>query len=282
KAAEAEPYYKEALERSRGLKDEPNQVMINMLGAMGTLKNEQGKFEEAEKFGREALELNREAHGNDHQDTLASMGNLATALKAQGKLAEAEPLMRETLERRRKLLGQDHPQTLVAMSELEVLLQAQGKLEEAEPLCREALEKQLKIFGYESLDTMISVNSLGGLLIAQKKYGEAVSVMAPGQDAARKTLDGTARLHRYLLNLGKARAGVGQFASAEGTLIEAQARAVKVRGATHKDTKACEQALVDLYVAWEKSEPGKGHAGKAAEWRATFDASPPPPSVDKK
>ncbi|MFO0860067.1 MAG: serine/threonine-protein kinase [Phycisphaerales bacterium] len=282
KVAEAEPYYKEALERSRGLKDEPNQVMINMLGAMGTLKNEQGKFEEAEKFGREALELNREAHGNDHQDTLASMGNLATALKAQGKLAEAEPLMRETLERRRKLLGQDHPQTLVAMSELEVLLQAQGKLEEAEPLCREALEKQLKIFGYESLDTMISVNSLGGLLIAQKKYGEAVSVMAPGQDAARKTLDGTARLHRYLLNLGKARAGVGQFASAEGTLIEAQARAVKVRGATHKDTKSCEQALVDLYVAWEKSEPGKGHAGKAAEWRAKFDASPPPPSVDKK
>ncbi len=284
KAAEAEPYYKEALERSRKLTDKPNQVMMNMLGAMGTLKNEQGKFEEAEKFGREALELNRKAHGNDHQDTLTSMGNLATALKAQGKLAEAEPLMRETLERRRRLLGEDHPHTLVAMSELEVLLQVQGKLDEAEPLCREALEKQLKVFGLDNLDTMISLNSLGGLLLTQKKYDEAVKVMAPGEEPAHNVLDGTARLHRFLLNLGKARAGVGagEFASAEKTLIEAQSRSAKMRGEAHKDTKACDQALIDLYTAWNTAQPGKGYDAKATEWKAKLDAAQAAPEPAKK
>jgi serine/threonine protein kinase/tetratricopeptide (TPR) repeat protein len=273
RAAEAEPYYIEALERSRKLKDEPNQVMIMMLGSMATLLNEQGKYIEAEKLNREGLELNRRAHGNDHKDTLVSIGNIGTVLKAQGKYAEAEPFMREAVEGRRRVLGGEHPDTLVAISEFEILLQAQGKLDEAEPLCREVLEKQLKMFGYESVDTLISVNSLGGLLIAKRKYDEALNVMAPGEAAGRKTLDGTARLHRFLLNLGKARAGTGEFANAEGALIEAHARAVKVRGETHKDTRGCEQALVDLYVAWEKSEPGKGQSEKAELWKVRLKAA---------
>ncbi|MBL8886999.1 MAG: tetratricopeptide repeat protein [Phycisphaerales bacterium] len=273
RAAEAEPYYIEALERSRKLKDEPNRVMIMMLGSMATLLNEQGKYIEAEKLNREGLELNRRAHGSDHKDTLVSIGNIGTVLKAQGKYAEAEPFMREAVEGRRRVLGGEHPDTLVAISEFEILLQAQGKIDEAEPLCREVLEKQLKLFGYESVDTLISVNSLGGLLIAQKKYEEAAKVMAPGEDAARKTLDGTARLHRFLLNLGKARAGMGEFAMAEKILLEARERAAKVRGENHKDTRACEKGLVELYTAWDAAAPGKGMDAKAELWKARLKAA---------
>ncbi|MBS0191964.1 MAG: tetratricopeptide repeat protein [Phycisphaerales bacterium] len=282
RAAEAEPLYAEGLERSRKLTDKPNQVLINMLGAIGTLKNEQGKFEEAEKYDREALELNRAAHGSDHQDTLSALGNLATALKAQGKLAEAEPLMRETLERRRKLLGEDHSHTLVAMSELEVLLQAQGKVAEAEPICRAVLAKQIKAFGYENLDTLISVNSLGGLLLKQAKdipspakYKEALDVMSPGESAAHTTLKGTPRLHRYLLNLGKARSGTGDFAGAEKNLLDARARSAKMRGESHKDTKSCDEAIVLMYEEWEKAEPGAGKKEKAAEWKARLSTQQP-------
>ena len=136
------------------------------------------------------------------------------------------------------------------------------------------------MFGYESVDTLISVNSLGGLLIAKKKYDEAAKVLTPGEGAARQTLDGTARLHRFLLNLGKARAGMGEFASAEGTLMEAHARAAKVRGETHKDTRGCEQAMVDLYGAWEKSEPG--HEGKMLEWKRKLEAAQKAPDPLKK
>lgn len=273
KPMEAEPYYKEALERSRRLKDEPNDPMINMLGSMATLLNEQGKYEEAERLNREALELNRRAYGNDHKNTLVSIGNIGTVLKAQGKYAEAEPFMREAVEGRRRVLGGEHPDTMVAISELEILLQAQGKLDEAEPLAREVLEKQLKMFGYESVDTLISVNSLSGLLLAKQRNKEALETMAPAEAAARAVLGGTARRHRFLLNLGTARCRVGDFAAAEATLLEAQEAAEKSRGAGHRDTRNCNQALIDLYAASDAAQPGKGYGAKAIEWRTRLEAS---------
>jgi serine/threonine protein kinase len=273
KPMEAEPYYKEALERSRRLKDEPNDVMINMLGSMATLLNEQGKYVEAEKMNREGLELNRRAHGNDHKNTLVSIGNIGTVLKAQGKYAEAEPFMREAVEGRRRVLGGEHPDTMVAISELEILLQAQGKLDEAEPLCREVLEKQLKLFGYESVDTLISVNSLGGLLLAKQRNTEALQTMVPAEAAARHVLAGSARKHRFLLNLGTAQSRVGEFPAAEATLIEAHSTAVKSRGEIHKDARNCSQALIDLYTAWDAAEPGKGYQAKAIEWRGKLEAA---------
>jgi tetratricopeptide (TPR) repeat protein len=256
--------------------------MITMLGSMATLLNEQGKYIEAEKLNREALELNRRAHGNDHKDTLVSIGNIGTVLKAQGKYAEAEPFMREAVDGRRRVLGGEHPDTLVAISEFEILLQTQGKIDEAEPLCREVLEKQLKLFGYESLDTLISVNSLGGLLLAKQRNKEAMETLAPGETAARQTLAGSARLHRFLLNLGNAQCRVGEFAVAEATLIDAQAIAVKVRGEKHKDTHGCNQALVDLYTAWHAAAPGKDYDAKAAQWKATLGAAEAAGSSDKK
>jgi serine/threonine protein kinase len=282
KPMEAEPYYKEALERSRRLKDEPNDVMINMLGSMATLLNEQGKYVEAEKMNREGLELNRRAHGNDHKNTLVSIGNIGTVLKAQGKYAEAEPFMREAVEGRRRVLGGEHPDTMVAISELEILLQAQGKLDEAEPLCREVLEKQLKLFGYESVDTLISVNSLGGLLLAKQQNKEALATLAPGEAAARKTLAGSARLHRFLWNLGNAQCRVGEFAAAEKTLVEAQGIAAKMRGAGHKDTRNCNQALIDLYSSWDLAAPGSGYGDKSKEWKTKLDAAAPPADPIKK
>jgi hypothetical protein len=33
------------------------------------------------------------------------------------------------------------------------------------------------------------------------------------------------------------------------------------------------QALIDLYTAWDKAEPGKGYDTKAAEWHAKLDAA---------
>ena len=37
---------------------------------------------------------------------------------------------------------------------------------------------------------------------------------------------------------------------------------------------------MDLYTAWDKAEPGKGYAAKAANWKAKLDAAATAP--DKK
>lgn len=183
--------------------------------------------------------------------------------------------MREAVEGRRRVLGGEHPDTLVAISELEILLQARGKLDEAEPLAREVLEKQLKVFGYDSLDTLISVNSMGVLLLAQGKNVEALATLAPAEAPARQTLAGSARLHRFLLNLGNAKARSGNFVGAETTLVEAREAAAQLRGENHNDTRRCAQALVDLYTAWHAAAPGKDYDAKAAKWKATLDAAAP-------
>ncbi|MFN9977196.1 MAG: hypothetical protein ACK58T_45570, partial [Phycisphaerae bacterium] len=143
----------------------------------------------------------------------------------------------------------------------------------AEPLAREVLEKQLKLFGYESLDTLISVNSLGGLLLAKQKNREALETLAPAEAAARQVLGSSARKHRFLLNLGTAQGRTGDFAEGEATLLEAQSAAVKSRGESHKDTRSCNQALIDLYAAWDAAQPGKGYDAKVVEWRTKLEAA---------
>jgi hypothetical protein len=87
------------------------------------------------------------------------------------------------------------------------------------------------------------------------------------------------RLADFLTGFGRARVGVGfdadGFKFAESNLLAAHPiyLAAKDRGPTHKDTLAGVQAIVDLYTAWDKAEPGKGYDAKAAEWKAKL---PPP------
>jgi non-specific serine/threonine protein kinase/serine/threonine-protein kinase len=180
------------------------------------------------------------------------------------------------LEKRRRVLGEEHPDTLLSISNMGVLLRAQGKLDQAEPYYREALEKRRRVLGEEHPDTLASVSSMVRLNVDQSKPREALDLATPYEPAARKqfTRGNSRRLADFLTALGLARVGVGydaeRFKLAEANLLEAHSiyLAAKDRGPTHKDTLECVQALVDLYTAWDKAEPGKGFDAKAAEWKA--------------
>ena len=118
-------------------------------------------------------------------------------------------------------------------------------------------------------ETLISTNSLGGLLVATSRFNEANALLAPAEEAAEKAFVGGNghRLASSLLNLGKARAALGEFASAKGNLVEAQGIFAQTRGPAHEATRDCTQALIDLYDAWHAAEPGDGHDLNAVEWR---------------
>jgi tetratricopeptide (TPR) repeat protein len=204
------------------------------------------------------------------------MNNMGFLLQGQGKLDQAEPYYREALEKRRRVLGEEHPNTLISISNMGFLLHSQGNFAEAEPYVREALEKSRRVLGDEHPSTLGSIGSLGGLLRAQGKHQEAIDLLAPAEATARKKFIGgnARRLAGFLTTLGRARVGLGydaeRFKLAEAELLEAHPifLAAKDRGPTHKDTLECVQALVDLYTAWDKAEPGKGFGAKAAEWKA--------------
>ena len=108
--AEAEPFYRRALEgRDRTLgRDHPS--TLTSVGNLGVLLKEQGKLAEAEPFYRRALEGQERTLGRDHLHTMTSVSNVGGLLREQGKLAEAEPFYRRALEGQERTLGRDHLQ----------------------------------------------------------------------------------------------------------------------------------------------------------------------------
>ena len=92
KLAEAEPYYREALEKRRRVLGEEHPDTLSSINNMGLLLRDQGKLDQAEPYYSEALEKSRRVLGEEHPDTLTSMSNLAGTLSDQGDLVGARSL----------------------------------------------------------------------------------------------------------------------------------------------------------------------------------------------
>jgi serine/threonine protein kinase/Tfp pilus assembly protein PilF len=274
RVAEAEPLLREGLAKYQRVLGELHPDTLAAKNNLGILLQDQQKLADAEPLLREALAARRLVLGEDHADTLGSIGNLGRLLMAQARYAEAEIHLAEALDKKRRLRGDDNPDTLTSINNFGALLQSQGKLREAEPYFREAMEKCRRVLGAEHPNTMITTINTGTVVAGQKRYAEAVELLAPAEPIARQAFTGAygAWLARLLLNLGRARGGLGEFAAAERGLLEAQPLFEQTLGPKHRDTRGCAQAVVELYVAWDQAEPGKGHDAKAASWRSKLDA----------
>jgi non-specific serine/threonine protein kinase/serine/threonine-protein kinase len=93
KLAEAEPYWREALEKSRRVLGEEHPNTLIFMNNMGFLLQAQGKLDQAEPYYREALEKRRRVLGEEHPNTLGVTGNLGRVLQQQGKHQEVIDLL---------------------------------------------------------------------------------------------------------------------------------------------------------------------------------------------
>lgn len=271
---ETEPYYREALERGRRVLGDDHPDTIVWIANYGFLMQRLGRIVEAEKLYREALERNRRQLGETHPYTLTMSKRLVEILRQQGKPGEAETTVRALHDQLKKAHGDDHPEALNQLSQLGSLLREQGKLDEAEPILRQAMEQSRRLHGEENEATLTAILRVGGLLVAQHKYAEAIAILAPIQDKVRKTfqgMTGTLRFASLQGLLGQAQTGLAkrpeEFTAAEKQLLEAQSTFARVRGDRDKETLDWTRALAEFYAAWDKAEPGKGYAEKAAEWK---------------
>jgi tetratricopeptide (TPR) repeat protein len=208
---------------------------------------------------------------------------MGLVLIRQGKLAEGEPYWREALATSQRVLGPAHPETLVYLHNLAGLALDQKKPAEAEQLYRQVIQSGSPTLGAEHPTVLSATRRLGAILLDQKRYAETVELLSAAEPAARKTYTGAneRNLAPLLRNLGAARAQLNQFAAAETNLLEAHAIFSKTLGESHKDTRGCIQVLVDCYFLWDKTEPGKGHEAKAAEWKQKLGAAAPPATEKK-
>jgi tetratricopeptide (TPR) repeat protein len=288
KFSETEPYYREALATGRKALGEEHPDTIIWLANLGVLLQRLGRLAEAELLLRDSLDKNRRQQGESHPNTLTMMTLLVDNLSQQDRPAEAEGYLRAALEVVRRKYGEDHWEMLRLIGNLGGVLREQGKLAEAETYFQQTVEKNRRLHGEEHPDTLTAILRMGGLRVAQGQYTEALAMLTPIQGKFRKAIPGNVGLFRdasLVGMMGKARSRLAkepvEFTTAEANLLEAQSVFTRFRGAQVKETREWAQALVDLYGAWDKAEPGKGYDAKAAAWKKNLPTKPSPPREKK-
>jgi tetratricopeptide (TPR) repeat protein/tRNA A-37 threonylcarbamoyl transferase component Bud32 len=275
---EAEPYMREVLEKRRRVLGEEHFATIFAIGQLGGLMAQLGKLDQSEALLREALEKQRRIRGEEHPNAVSSRLVLGKVLARRGKLTEAEQLLREALEIARRVFGNSSVTTRSYITPLQRLLREQGKTSEAAALLSEELEITRRQQGDKHPDVLIGSAFLGGLLLEQKKMAEAVALLAPIEGEYRKAFTGSRpdQLAASLMTLGRARAELAKdpsdFALAEANLLEAHTTISQKPGDFSAVAIDCGKAIVELYAAWHKAEPGKGHDAHAAEWKKKLEA----------
>jgi serine/threonine protein kinase/tetratricopeptide (TPR) repeat protein len=236
----------------------------------------QGKLAEAKPVALEALSAVRKSLPAGHPNIGGALTAVAGVLGRQDRDAEAEPYSREALEIFRRSLPPDHPNVATAANSLGLTLRAQGKLAEAEPLLREAAEIRRKSLPDSDPDTANSLHNLALVLSEQGKHAEAEPVFADAIAAARRAAGDESLVLGYIrLGHGNALARAKRYADAERELLEAQRIYASAPAAPAQRRAEIVRALASLYDSWERSEPGEGHAAKAAEWKAKLPTTQP-------
>jgi serine/threonine protein kinase/tetratricopeptide (TPR) repeat protein len=305
---EAEKLHLETLDAERRVLGPEHPDTLSSMNDLATVYVQQGRYDEAEKILRKTLEARRRVLGPDDPTTLDSMNNLGAVCQFQGRYGEAEKLYQESLVMKRRVLGPEHPRTLQAMSNLVDVYVQQGRFSDAGKLLPEILKVQRKVLGPEHPDTLSSMNLLADVYDQQGHYGDAEKLLDETVEVQRRVLgpknpelllslntlsnvyydqgryDESEKLAREVATgygslkleesrdmgaarvaLGRAFVGEKRYPQAESELLEAERLLSKAKGVEHKK---CLEALVAMYGAWEKSEPGRGHAAQAAAWKA--------------
>ncbi len=268
KSAEAEKLARQLLVDQRRVAGNEDRGTLQVLGNLGSILQSQGKLDEAEACYREALDKQRRVFGNQHPDTLLSVNNMGMLLREQGKLPEAEAYLREVVDTSARMLGPGHPQAVRSSVNLAAMLLAAQKVADGEKLLRQTLATSREELGDANPDTLIALRLLAKALEMQDGHVEAARLLGPAEGNTRKAFAETdaRRVGYFLLTLGQARTGLGEFAAAENNLLEAQSIVLAARGPGHPETRECMQALAELYLAWEDAPAAVDRATKAAEW----------------
>jgi serine/threonine protein kinase len=274
KFTETEPLYREALETGRRVLGEEHPDVIIWTANLGVLLQRMGRPVEAEPYYRLAVDKNRRQLGETHPYTLTMLKNLVDLLRQHGKHADAEAYLRPALQSVRRVEGEDHPETIRMLGSLGAVLRDAGKLDEASNCFQQYLDACRRRFGEDHANTVTAILRMGSLHVARKQYADAMTLLVPMRDKVRKAIPGNTGMlrHASLLGLlGNAGTGLAKttadFAAAEANLLEARSVFAKLRGEQDKETRDWTQGLVDLYIAWDRAEPGNGHDVQATTWK---------------
>jgi non-specific serine/threonine protein kinase/serine/threonine-protein kinase len=223
---------------------------------------QRGRFDEAAGYAEAAVEQLRELYGDDAKELVVALNNRAWILARTDRLDAAEAAYRDALAHSRRTLGEVHPETEMLYVALADVLRVQGKLGEAERNARSVVERTKPTDDPELL-ALVARDVLGAVLVRQGRFVEALDVLEPVESDARRAFGDPRRMTRLLTSIGIARAELGRHAAAEASLLEAY-RLGSRDAVMRRSANESRAALLRLYEAWDRVEPGQGHAARAA------------------
>ena len=278
KLADAEGWYLQAMEGRRRVLGPSHPMTLQSVRNVAGLLFAQGQMQRAEPLYREALEGYRRSIGDDHPDTINAMNSMASVLEQLGRLTEAEAMYREAAARSGRVLGPEHGVTLNALNNLASCLMLQRRAPEAEACCRPVVETRVRVLGSDHPESLSTMITLARALLMQSKAAEATALLAPAEKAVvgltpTQYVDLRAE---YRLCLGVSMSGVGRFAAGEEQLQESLRQASATPNVRAGLQREILEALADLSDAWDRAEPGQGHAEAGAAWRARLNAAARP------
>jgi tetratricopeptide (TPR) repeat protein len=173
-------------------------------------------------------------------------------------------------------LGEEHETTLATMGNLCSVYVSLGMLDQAEALRLKDLTISERVLGPEHPDTLNSFSNLGALLRKRGRCDEAVVYLERATTGTRKVFPADYEGLGFTLGwYGSCLSKLGRHPEGEAALLEARTIIVKKMGEEHPIAAQMALDLFNLYTAWEKDDPGKGHAAKAEEWKPKAAAPKP-------
>jgi tetratricopeptide (TPR) repeat protein len=195
---EAEPLYREALERRRAVLGPIHPDTLTSLNNLAFLYEDRGRSREAELLYREALLARRKILGPQHHDTLVSLNNLAAFYFGQRRYSEAEPLYREALQSS-EVLGLGHPDRLKMQLNMVAVLVDLGRGSAAIRLLQQVEPNLLDWVGQEIRSTEAGVVRRQ-LVSSQATFQDIVLTLATAEGSQKaRRLAGTVVLRFKVL-----------------------------------------------------------------------------------
>jgi non-specific serine/threonine protein kinase/serine/threonine-protein kinase len=221
-----------------------------------------------------------EIYGADHPTTLNSVSNLAELDDVMGRDAEAEVLHRQVLEARTRVLGPSHSRTLETMERLAANLSNQGRFAESEWLAAAAAGQAARSLGESHRTTLAAQDTHARALVGLKRPAEAEAalrrLLAALEDKKERNEDageGDALVEVVSVHLGMALAEQGRRADAEAMLLQT----IPKLPPREADTLRAVRYLDRLYQDWNRAQPDRERAVRAAEWHRRLETPPPAP-----
>jgi len=189
KGAEAEAYYRQALDLYRQMHGGLHHDVAIALYNIGRALQMQEDFAAAQPFFEESMAIEGDLLGEDHPEFARSMMITGNNLQILERLDEAEALFVRTQKIFEQRLEPTHPDRVTILQGFGQLRMAQGRLPEAEAFLRRAIDLRRELFGADHVQVALLYYPLSQCLTEQGRYKEALAlceeglVMAAGKHA---------------------------------------------------------------------------------------------------